>query len=78
MDNNDYTDTVVLVEKPDLAETAADIDVAVKRNTPDVNKVRLTRVGEIEINSRTIDESLEGSDDPYNNTGKHCVVKIRK
>lgn len=78
MDNNDYTDTVVLVEKPDLAETAADIDVAVKRNTPDVNKVRLTRVGDSEINSLTIDESLEGSDDPYNSTGKHCVVKIRK
>lgn len=78
MGNNDYIDTVVLVEKPDLAETATDIDVAVKRKTPDVNKIRLTRVGNIEINSLTIDESLEGGGDPYNSTGKHCVVKIKK
>lgn len=78
MGNNDYTDTVVLVEKPDLAETATDIDIAVKRRTPDINKIRLTRVGDIEINSLTIDESLEGGDDPYNSTGKHCVVKIKE
>ena len=78
MGNNDYTDTVVLVEKPDLAETAVDIDVAVKRNTPDVNKIRLTRIGDIEINSLAIDETLEGGGDPYNSTGKHCVVKIKQ
>ncbi len=78
MENNDYTDTVVLVEKPDLAETAVDIDVAVKRNTPDVNKIRLTRIGDIEINSLAIDETLEGGGDPYNSTGKHCVVKIKQ
>ena len=80
MGNNDYTDTVVLVEKPDLAETAVDIDidVAVKCNTPDVNKIRLTRIGDVEINALTIDETLEGGGDPYNSTGKHCVVKIKQ
>jgi len=78
MGNNDYTDTVILVEKPDLAETAVDIDVAVKRNTPDVNKIQLTRIGDIEINSLAIDETLEGGGDPYNSTGKHCVVKIKQ
>ena len=70
MASNNYIDTVVLVEKPDATESEPDHDVAGRRNIPVVNDVRLTRVGEIEINSLTIDESLDGSGDPYNSTGK--------
>ena len=78
MGNNDYIDTVVLVEKPDSAESAVDQYAAGKREVPNVNKVRLTRVGEVEINSLTIDESLDGGGDPYNSTGKHCILKIKE
>ncbi len=78
MGSNDYIDTVVLVEKPDSAESAPGHDVAGRRNVPVVNEVRLTRVTEIEINSLTIDESFDGGGDPYNSTGKHCVLKIKE
>ena len=75
MGNNDYIDTVVLVEKPDSAESAPDHDVAVRRGFPVVNNVRLTRVGDIEINSLAIEESSDDGGDPYNSTGKHCILK---
>jgi len=75
MGNNDYIDTVVLVEKPDTAESAPDHDVAVRRNIAVVNHVRLTRVGGGEVISLTIDESSDDGGDPYNSTGKHCVLK---
>ncbi len=78
MGSNNYIDTVVLTEKPDSGESAHDLDVAGRRNVPVVNDVRLTRVGEVEINALTIDETLEGGGDPYNSTGKHCVVKIKE
>ncbi len=78
MGNNDYIDTVVLVEKPDSAESAPRHDVAGRRNAPVVNDVRLKRVTDIEINSLAIDETFDGGDDPYNSTGKHCVLKIKE
>lgn len=78
MDNNDYIDTVVLVEKPDSGEIAHGYAVAGRRKASVVNDVRLTRVGKIEINSLAIDDSMDGGGDPYNNTGKHCVVKIKE
>ena len=78
MGSNNHIDTVVLTEKPDSGEPAHDLDVAGTRNVPVVNDVRLTRVGEVEINALTIDETLEGGGDPYNSTGKHCVVKIKE
>ena len=78
MGNSDYIDTVVLVEKPDSAESAPRHDVAGRRNALVVNDVRLKRVTDIEINSLTIDETFDGGDDPYNSTGKHCLLKIKE
>jgi hypothetical protein len=78
MDNNDYIDTVVLTDRPDSCESAPYDDVAGRRNISVVNDARLTRVGQIEISSLTIDESMDGGGDPYNSTGKHCVLKIKE
>ena len=78
MGNNDYIDTVVLVERPKLAESAPHHDVAGRNKVPVVNDARLTRVGEIEINSLTIDEIFDGGGDPYNSTGRHCVLKFKE
>ena len=73
MGNDNYIDTVVLTEKPASGEAAHDYAVAGK--APVVNDVRLTRVGALEVNSLTIDETHEGGGDPYNSTGKHCILK---
>ncbi len=78
MGNNDYIDTVVLVEKPNSAESAPRHNVVERRNVSVVNDAQLTRVGDIEINSLTIDETFDGGGDPYNSTGRHCVLKIRE
>lgn len=78
MGNKAYIDTVVLVEKPESADSALDRYVAGKHKVPNVNDVRLTRAGEMEINSLMIDESLDGGGDPYNSTGKHCILKIKE
>ncbi len=78
MGNNDYIDTVVLVKKPITTESAPRHDVAGRRRIPVVNDARLTRVGDIEISSLTIDETFEGGGDPYNSTGRHCVLKIKE
>ena len=78
MGSNNYIDTVVLAEKPDSGEAAHDHDVAGRREIPVVNDVRLTRVGALEVNSLTIDETHDGGGDPYNSTGKHCVLKIKE
>ena len=77
MGNSDYIDTVVLVQKPDTAESAIDQQSAGKPEIPNVKDMRLTRVSNLEINSLTIDESLDAGGDPYNSTGKHCVLKIK-
>ena len=78
MEHDDYIDTVVLVEKPDSTDSAPDHDVVGRRKIPVVSKLRLTSVGDIEINSLTLDETLEGGGDPYNSTGKHCVLKFEE
>ena len=83
MGNDNYIDTVVLAEKPvsgeaTSGEAAHDYAVAGKSKAPDVNDVRLTRVGALEVSSLTIDETHEGGGDPYNSTGKHCILKIKE
>ena len=75
MGNNDYIDTVVLVEKPDSSESAADHDAGVRRTIPNIKDVKLTRVGDLEITGLTIDECFDDAGDPYNSTGKHCTLK---
>ena len=75
MGNNDYIDTVVLAEMPDSVESVPDHDAVGRRWNAVVNDVRLTRVGDLEINSLAIEESPDDGGDPYNSTGKHCVVK---
>ena len=78
MGNNDYIDTVVLVERPKLAESAPRYGVAGRHKVAVVNDARLTRMGDIEINSLTIDETFDGGGDPYNSTGRHCVLKFKE
>ena len=78
MDKDDYIDTVVLVQKPDSVEVTPDQDVIGQRNVPVVKGVQLTRASDIDIGSLTIDETFGGDTDPYNNTGKHCVLKIKE
>jgi hypothetical protein len=74
MNDNDYIDTVVLTEESQVAEAATKHPIGSDRNIPTVNDVRLTRVGSLEVTKLTIDESSDGGD-PYNSTGKHCVLK---
>lgn len=74
MNDNDYIDTVVLTEESQVAEAATNRPIGSDRNIPTVNDVRLTRVGGLEVTKLTIDESSDGGD-PYNSTGKHCVLK---
>ncbi len=78
MENNDYIDTIVPVEKVDSAETESDGDAAGRRDIAVVNDVRLTRVGGGEVTSLAIDNSSNAGGDPYNSTGKHCVLKIEE
>ena len=63
MGSNYYIDNAVLAEKPCSGEAA--LDYAVAGKVPVVNDVRLTRVGELEVNSLTIDETHDGGGDPY-------------
>ena len=74
MDNKDYIDTVVLTEELQAAKAATEDSVESNRRIPVVNDVRLTRVGGREVSKLTIDESWDGGD-PYNSSGKHCVLK---
>ena len=76
MGRKDYIDTVVLPEKPPVAEDEPLADERINHNIPLVNDVRLTRVGELEIASLSIDESDDIGGDPYNSTGKHCAIKV--
>ena len=78
MDKDDYVDTVVLVQKPDSVEVTPDQDVIGQRNVPVVKGVQLTRASDIDIGSLKIDETFGGDTDPYNSTGKHCVLKIKE
>lgn len=78
MGNKDHIDTVVLTEDAQAVKSVAEQPVATKPKIPVVNDLRLTRVGGLEISTLTIDESGDGGGDPYNSTGKHCVLKRSK
>ena len=78
MENDDYIDTVVLVQKPESAEATPDHGVAGRRIVPVMKGAQVTRASEIDINSLTIDETFDGGADPYNSTGMHCVLKIKE
>jgi hypothetical protein len=75
MANKDYIDTVVLSEESQAVSTARKNPAGTSHKIPIVNDVRLTRVGGIEVSTLTIDESGDGGGDPYNSTGKHCILK---
>jgi hypothetical protein len=74
----DWIDTVVLDEEARIAETAPDPQSDALTNVPLVNDVRLTRVGGAEVDLLTIDESMDVGGDPYNSTGKHCILRRGK
>lgn len=74
MDNKDYIDTVVLTEESQATTAATEDSIESNRRIPVVNDVRLTRVDGGKVSKLTIDESWDGGD-PYNSTGKHCVLK---
>ncbi len=78
MGNKDYIDTVVLTEKPQAVGPAPRRPNGIRQNTAIVNDVRLTRVGDVIVTSLTIDECWDSDGDPYNNTGKHCVLNANK
>ncbi len=78
MGTKQYIDTAVLTEKPQSIEAAPQRLSCINHNRVVVNDVRMTRVGEIEVTVLTIDENSYGGGDPYNSTGKHCVLKPRK
>ncbi len=69
MENDDYIDTVVI---------AKDQDDAGKRNVPVVKGEQLARASDFEISSLTIDETTVDDTNPYNSTGKHCVLKNKR
>jgi hypothetical protein len=75
MANEDYIDTVVLAEKPQLADPEPDTPARTNDRIDVLGDVRLSRVGGIEVNTLTIDEDPDFGGDPYNSTGKHCVLK---
>lgn len=75
MGNNDYIDTVVLEEESRALKAAPDPLTGTKDSIPFVNDVRLTRVGGAKVTSLTIDENMDAGGDPYNSTGKHCILK---
>lgn len=75
MGNKDYIDTVVLTEESQTVAAGAKRPIGGKNNIPVVNDLRLTRVGGVQVTELAIDESQEGGVDPYNSTGKHCVLK---
>jgi len=78
MGTKDYIDTVVLTEKPQEVEAARKPPIGTNQYIAVVNDARLTRVGDVEVTALTIDESSSDDGDPYNSTGKHCVVKTAR
>ena len=87
---NDYIETLVVEEKSDSTGLARRHDVADRREVRVVNKVRLTRVGDVTVNSLMFDEdeSLDDGDDPnngdpynsdpYNSAGKRRELKSKE
>ncbi len=80
MGTKDYIDTVVPPEKPQSVEAAPKRSSRIQHNIVVVNDVRMTDVDEKEATALTIDQDSYGDDDgdPYNSTGKHCILKPRK
>jgi hypothetical protein len=80
MGTKDHIDTVVPPEKPQSVEADPKSSSRIQHNVVVVNDVRMTDVDEIENAAFTIDEDSYGDSDgdPYNSTGKHCVLKPRK
>jgi hypothetical protein len=74
METKDYIDTVVLIEDSKAAGATGKSPAGGRREIAVVNDVRLTRVGDLKVSSLSIDESYSEGGDPYNNTGKHCVL----
>jgi len=80
MGTKDYIDTVVPPEKTQSVEAAPKRSSPIQHNIVVVNDVRMTDVDEKEAAALTIDKDSYGDDDgdPYNSTGKHCILKPRK
>ena len=80
MGTKDYIDTVVPPEKPQSVEAAPKRSSRIQHNIVVVNDVRMTDVDEIKATALTIDDNSygDGDGDPYNSTGKHCVLKPGK
>ncbi len=82
MGTKDYIDTVVPPEKPQSVEAAPKRSSRIHHNIVVVNDVRMTDVDEIGATALTVDENSygdgDGDGDPYNSTGKHCVLKPGK
>ena len=80
MGTKDYIDTVVPPEKPQSVEAAPKRSSRIHHNIVVVNDVRMADVDEIGATALTVDENSYGDDDgdPYNSTGKHCILKPRK
>lgn len=77
MGNKDYIDTVVLTDESRAIKAATKHPFGTNLYMPNISGVRMTRVGGVDVNKLTIDESSDGGD-PYNSTGKHCVLKRPK
>jgi len=80
MGTKDYSDTVVPTDKPQSVEAAPKRSSRIQHNIVVVNDVRMTDVDEIGETALTVDENSYGDDDgdPYNSTGKHCILKPGK
>lgn len=82
MGTKDHIDTVVPAEKSQSVEADPKHSSRIQHNIVVVNDVRMADVDEIENVAFTIDEDSygdgDGDGDPYNSTGKHCVLKPRK
>ncbi len=80
MGTKDYIDTVVPAENPQSVEDAPKRSSRIPHDIVVVNDVRMTDVDEIEGTALAIDDNSygDGDGDPYNSTGKHCVLKPGK